>query len=142
MTLIATGTLSEQTIPGRINKIENGLVLLFFLLSCWRGFYKHSVFLTASTYKKDLRSMNYFLAVILLKTSDMPSNIHCLRHTRSGGPIVYHTPTQLAMLSEEKLHVFPYVRWFFYNRKGLNTIFFILMFFSTCSLVENNLTIN
>ena len=45
MTLIATGTLSEQTIPGRINKIENGLVLLFFLLSCWRGFfYKHNVF--------------------------------------------------------------------------------------------------
>ena len=86
--------------------------------------------------------MNYFLAVILLKTSDMPSNIHCLRHTRSGGPIVYHTPTQLAMLSEEKLHVFPYVRWFFYNKKGLNTIFLILMFFSTCSLVENNLTIN
>ena len=61
--------------------------------------------------------MNYFLAVILLKTSDMPSNIHCLRHTRSGGPIVYHTPTQLAMLSEEKLHVFPYVLWFFYNKK-------------------------
>jgi hypothetical protein len=72
--------------------------------------------------------MNYFLAVILLKTSDMPSNIHCLRHTPSGGPIVYHTPTQLAMLSEEKLHVFPYVflmvfstikkiyiRYFFHN---------------------------
>ena len=56
--------------------------------------------------------MNYFLAVILLKTSDMPSNIHCLRHTRSGGPIVYHTPTQRTMLSEEKLHVFPDVVWF------------------------------
>ena len=66
--------------------------------------------------------MNYFLAVILLKTSDMPSNIHCLRHTPSGGPIVYHTPTQLAMLSEEKLHVFPYVVWSKYD-------FFILMFF-------------
>ena len=76
--------------------------------------------------------MNYFLAVILLKTSDMPSNIHCLRHTPSGGPIVYHTPTQLAMLSEEKLHVFSYVVWFFYYKKGLNMIFFFFHYFFVC----------
>ena len=76
--------------------------------------------------------MKYFLTVILLKTrktSDMPSNIHCLRHTPSGGPIVYHTPTQLAMLSEEKLHVFSYVLWFFYNTKRSKYDYFLFYYF-------------
>ena len=79
--------------------------------------------------------MKYFLTVILLKTrktrktSDMPSNIHCLRHTPSGGPIVYHTPTQLAMLSKEKLHVFPYVLLFFYNTKRSKYDYFLFYYF-------------